>query len=116
MLSQSFLQNTFKYNHLTGEFKYKDDYIIPIKLNKGYLYTVIGGKKYYIHRLIYMYVANQSPFFILHLNLNFCDNRWSNFAIVKNLHQLDKINIPGKHITGMHYENEFECWNLTTTR
>ena len=82
MPGQSYLQKTFEYDPETGIFKrigrkYKSE------CASKYRQVRIGKKKYYAHRLIWMYTTGEDPgeLEIDHINRDTQDNRWCNLRL-----------------------------------
>ena len=87
MITQEELQELFNYNPETGiltrakdlhKGRWKAGDTIGFDNGNGYKRTIIKGKKYYIHRIIWMYVYGEMPKVIDHINGNKSDNRISN--------------------------------------
>ena len=82
MPGQKYLQETFDYDPDTGLFKRKGR-----KYNEQcaalYRTVRIGKKKYYVHRLIWMYMTGEDPgdMEVDHINRDTHDNCWSNLRL-----------------------------------
>ena len=82
MPDQKYLQDTFDYDPDTGLFKRKGR-----KYNEQcaalYRTVRIAKKKYYVHRLIWIYMTGDDPgnMEIDHINRDRHDNRWSNLRL-----------------------------------
>jgi hypothetical protein len=92
MLTQSELKELVKYEPDTGVFtlvKHRHGTTRKIgeelgSLTKsGYLETCINQKRYYLHRLAFLYMTGEIPFGVVdHINGNPSDNRWVNLRCV----------------------------------
>ena len=82
MPSQKYLQETFDYDPETGLFKRKGR---MYKEHCAALYRTVrvAKKKYYVHRLIWVYMTGNDPgdMEIDHKNRERHDNRWSNLRL-----------------------------------
>ena len=83
MLDQKYLQETFDYDPETGVFKrkgrkYKQECAAP------YRQVRIGKRKFYVHRLIWIYMTGEDPgkLEVDHKNRDSHDNRWNNLRLV----------------------------------
>ncbi len=77
-ITQAKLKEVLKYNPNTGIFINKKDSCAGGVMNKGYIHIKISGKKYLAHRLAFLYMTNNIPEFVDHINHDRRDNRWSN--------------------------------------
>jgi hypothetical protein len=92
MLSQSELKELVKYDPDTGVFtlvKHRHGTTRKIgeelgSFNKGkYLETGINQKRYYLHRLAFLYMTGEIPLGVIdHINGDRSDNRWVNLRCV----------------------------------
>jgi len=90
MISQSKLKEKLHYNQDTGVFIWigtksnivKNGDIAGTPSGHGYLIVGIKNKKYYLHRLAWLYVYDEIPGDIDHINHNRSDNRICNLRNV----------------------------------
>ena len=67
----------------------------------GYLKTGIGQKKYYVHRLIWLYVNGEEPCGqIDHINHNRADNRIENLRVVGHRENSLNTKLPSDNTSG----------------
>lgn len=92
-LTQQYLKSVLSYDPYTGVFtriksfsnNAKTGVAVGNKAGNGYLVVGIGAKKYYLHRLAWLYMKGQLPEFqIDHRNGDRTDNRFSNLRHVTN--------------------------------
>lgn len=88
-ITQKNLCSVFNYDRDTGELTHKHTTLSGMEgdsatfsHSRGYLSTVIGGKQYLAHRIIYMMLTGTWPDHIDHINHNKQDNRWVNLRSV----------------------------------
>ena len=92
MLNQNRLKELFFYDESTGVFTRLKKMgrggkgSSPGTENKdGYLYCMVDGKNYYLHRLAWLYVYGHMPIGLIdHINREIKDNRISNLRDVNN--------------------------------
>ena len=94
-INQAFLQKFFTYEPSTGNLIVRLPVrnrpvgtIVGSKGSHGYLMTAIQGKNYLNHRLIWLYMTDNLPTQIDHINHNKLDNRWENLREVTNTENL----------------------------
>ena len=92
-LTQKYLKSKLKYSKRTGKFAWKSTHPtngvkagqeINTKLN-GYICVKLDNKKYYVHRLAFLYVTGKMPpraRKVDHINGEKTDNRWKNLRLV----------------------------------
>lgn len=86
MITQEILKSLLNYTPETGLFKWKVSRpprgvigaIAGFNNGSGYIKISIGGKKYYAHRLAFLWVEGEIPKMIDHINHCRSDNRWEN--------------------------------------
>lgn len=93
VITQSYLKDLLRYDPLNGRFlriksfsnNAKVGVFVGSKCKNGYLLVGIGKKKYYLHRLAWLYMTGEMPEFqIDHINGDREDNRFSNLRHVTN--------------------------------
>jgi hypothetical protein len=124
MLTQSRLKELFSYDYETGNFTViknrkgsskKIGDLLGSKNFAGYLEAAIDAKKYYLHRLAYLYMTGSFPEGnIDHCNRNKSDNSWKNLKVVTQQENLENNILPRKHgslgYRGVHrYKNKFRA-------
>jgi hypothetical protein len=107
MLTQSRLKELFSYDYETGNFTViktrkgsskKIGDLLGSKSYAGYLEAEIDSKKYYLHRLAYLYMTGSFPEGnIDHCNRNKSDNSWKNLKVVTQQENLENNILPRKH-------------------
>lgn len=92
-LTQHYLKSKLKYSKRTGAFIWKTPHpssgvkpghVVATKLN-GYLCVKLLNRKYYTHRLAFLYVDGKMPprsRKVDHINGEKTDNRWKNLRLV----------------------------------
>lgn len=81
----------------------------------GYLETVINQKKYYLHRLAFLYMTGELPNGIVdHRNRNKSDNRWANLSVGTQQDNVENNISPRKNNSsgylGVHkFNNKFKA-------
>ena len=124
MLTQSRLKELFSYDYETGNFTViknrkgsskKIGDLLGSKNFAGYLEAAIDAKKYYLHRLAYLYMTGSFPEGnIDHCNRNKSDNFWKNLKVVTQQENLENNILPRKHgslgYRGVHrYKDKFRA-------
>ena len=124
MLTQSRLKELFSYDYKTGNFTViknrkgsskKIGDLLGSKNFAGYLEAAIDAKKYYLHRLAYLYMTGSFPEGnIDHCNRNKSDNSWKNLKVVTQQENLENNILPRKHgslgYRGVHrYKDKFRA-------
>jgi hypothetical protein len=124
MLTQSRLKELFFYDYETGNFiviknrkgsSKKIGDLLGSKNFAGYLEAAIDAKKYYLHRLAYLYMTGSFPEGnIDHCNRNKSDNSWKNLKVVTQQENLENNILPRKHgslgYRGVHrYKDKFRA-------
>jgi hypothetical protein len=109
MLTQARLKELFSYNPKTGNFTViktrkgsskKIGDVLGSKNYAGYLEAEIDAKKYYLHRLAYLYMTGEFPQgHIDHRNRNKTDNSWKNLKVVTHQENMQNNTNPRKHGT-----------------
>ena len=124
MITQEKLKEYVSYNPETGVFtliKHRHGTTRKIgdslgSLTKaGYLETCIEQKRYYLHRLAYLYMTGEMPKDkIDHKNRNKLDNKWDNLRCVTQQENTENDVLPRKHgslgYRGVYrYKNKFRA-------
>lgn len=86
MLTQANLREILEYFPDTGIFRWKVSRppravagaIAGFENGSGYIKISIGGKRYYAHRLAFLWMSGSAPSEIDHINHCRSDNRWAN--------------------------------------
>lgn len=86
MVTQRRLREIFTYEPATGAFRWRINrpprgfagQIAGNDNGRGYIKISIGGKRYYAHRMAFLYMTGSVPAEIDHINENKSDNRWVN--------------------------------------
>ena len=114
-LTQERLKELLYYNPDTGLFTWRVDRRRcradggAGSINNGYVYIGVDGKKYYAHRLAFLYIDGAFPPGIVdHINRDRVDNRFNNLRYAD--HTLNGAN--------RHDNNKFVgvCWNRRDNR
>ena len=123
MITQQELKNVLHYDQDTGIFrrlkvssrKDKLNEIVGCDIGRGYLQTRINYKKYFLHRLAWLYVYGEYPNkFIDHINGNPSDNRICNLRQANSFEnnqnaKISKLNTSGiKGVTWSKYNKKWE--------
>jgi len=126
MLTQEELLSLMSYDEDTGIFIWKisptnsvfiGDIVGGLDKSTGYLRTGIHGKRYYLHRLAWLYMYGEFPKNqIDHINRNRSDNRFINLRDVTNQENhrnqsLNKRNISG--INGVIWDKRSSTWEAS---
>lgn len=91
-LTQAYLQKLFDYNETTGivtarvprKNRPAGTVLGSLGSSNGYMDIGIDGKKYLLHRIIWLYQTGVMPEQVDHINHNKLDNTWSNLREVCN--------------------------------
>ena len=109
ILTQERLRSLFDYDPQTGVLTRKSEPSsrspigAPIGGNDGagYLQTIVDGRRYRLHRLIYLYMLGTLPeHYVDHLNRNRSDNRWQNIRHATRTENAHNIGISGHNTSG----------------
>ena len=113
-LTKDYLHQIFEYKD--GElFRLKNGKKVGSNHIKGYKHTAIKGKKYLLHRLIYMMFNGYFPKEIDHINGNRLDSRIQNLRSVTGSQnqQNSKIRKDNKSgIKGVYWFKELKKWKI----
>jgi len=72
--------------------------VLGSKTKAGYFETCIEQKRYYLHRLAFLYMTGEMPSGIVdHINRDKSDNTWTNLRIVTHTENLQNDIAPRKH-------------------
>jgi hypothetical protein len=109
MLTQEKLKELVSYDPETGVFKLLKHRhgttrqvgdCLGSLTRHGYLETVIEQKKYYLHRLAFLYMNGKLPDGVIdHRNRNKSDNRWVNLVCGTQQDNMENDILPRKHGT-----------------
>lgn len=111
-LTQSDVKRFFSYDLDSGEFKrirfvsntrreYDRESPVTSKHQHGYYIAVVNGKRYRVHRLIFLYMTGNLPDgFVDHINGDRTDNRWCNLRIVQKLDNQRNQGVRVDNLTG----------------
>ena len=99
-LTQEKLKSTLDYNPVTGIFKWqarrsgvKADLLAGTKQKNGYMAVCIDRKRFYLHRLAWLYITGAWPKeFIDHINEIKFDNRFKNLREANNSQNMCNYN------------------------
>ena len=85
------------------------------KIDSGYHKIMVEGKRYFLHRLVFLYHHGYIPKVIDHINGDKCDNRIENLREVTNSQNRMNIGITKANKSGV--KNVFwfkptECWKV----
>ena len=86
MITQTQVKEVLSYNKDTGLFRWEKSMpprgrvgeIAGVDNNSGYIKIGINGKRYYAHRLAFLYITGKIPKEVDHINRCRSDNRWEN--------------------------------------
>jgi hypothetical protein len=124
MITQAELKQLVNYDPITGVFTLakhrhgttrKIGDVLGSVTKVGYLETGINRKRYYLHRLAYLYMTGKFPKDkIDHKNRNKADNSWDNLRCVTQQENMENNILPRKHgslgYRGVHrYGNKFRA-------
>ena len=124
MITQSKLKELVSYEPETGLFrllKYRLGTTRKIGdclgscTKAGYLETCIEQKRYYLHRLAFLYMNGELPNGVVdHKNRDKTDNKWTNLICVTHQQNMENEIAPRKHgslgYRGVHkYKNKFRA-------
>lgn len=128
-LNQTTIRELLDYNPETGVFtnkvtrsnrSKKGAVVGAIKYNKAsdksYLVTSLYCKKYYMHRLAFMYMVGKFPDQIDHVNGNGLDNSWKNLRSVCNQdNQRNRVRAKNNTsgVTGVGWDKSRKLWTAT---
>jgi hypothetical protein len=90
LMDQNTLKSRLDYDPATGIFRWRNNYPPRAKAGEvagynngtGYIKISIAGKRYYAHRLAFIWVLGTEPKIVDHLNGVKYDNRWCNLRSV----------------------------------
>ena len=106
-MDQATLKRVFLYDPETGEFRWKTDQPPRGKagqfaghMTHGYVKISYQGKRYYAHRLAFLYMTGDIPKEIDHINQCQSDNRWENLRASNRRQNL--ANVKGR--SGVRYK------------
>ncbi len=112
-MTQSKLKSILHYNPVTGIFTRKDNTKCG-SFSHGYIRIVINKKRYYAHRLAWLYVYGEFPTkHIDHINHKGTDNRIKNIrevGCIDNHKNLPKYKNNKSGISGIFYNKKHKRW------
>lgn len=103
MLTQEVVKSLFIYDTLSGVLTRRNkasSIVGNLDTSTGYLQTEIQGKKYYVHRLIFLYMENILPKKVDHIDRNRINNAWSNLREASNSQNLCNASLRSDNSTG----------------
>ena len=108
--TQSELLERFDYNPETGDLTYKTHrsakYIgTKVKTDDRYSKVRVNGKRYKVHRLIWMIMTGEDPgeMFVDHINQDKQDNRWCNLRLATKVQNGVNVSRQTNHLTPWGY-------------
>ena len=114
VVTQQYLKTVLHYNPETGIFVWlepgrgrKNDLSAGSLGGSGYCLIQINGKRYYAHRLAFIYMTDQYPDEIDHINQTKDDNRWCNLRKCTTSQNHANISINKNNTSG--YKGV--CWH-----
>ena len=121
MITQEKIKELFKYYPLTGIFirrknrgRFKKGELVGTFNDKGYVYTMIKGKNFMLHRLAWLYVYGEMPKGeIDHINHIRTDNRIENLRVVnrqENSKNTSKRKDNTSGVTGVSFKRDRKRW------
>lgn len=113
MVTQKRLRELFDYNEETGLFtrispvrKANVGDVAGAKAKNGYITISVDCKRYYAHRLAFIYMTGECPKTVDHIDRNRQNNKWSNLrASSSKLQEANKEKCQGKtsKYKGVHF-------------
>lgn len=125
MITQELLKELFNYDQESGIFtrkvnrannKVKSGDVVGVISSCGYLYVGIGHKRYFLHRLAWLYVYGSFPIgHIDHINRAPADNRISNLRVATNQQNAFNTKIRSDNSSGhkgVHWNKLSNNWRV----
>lgn len=120
MITQEFLKTVLDYAPHTGHFRWTTSVALRVKAGdlagsvdrRGYRKIGINGKRYFAHRLAFVWMTGDCSEFVDHINGNKDDNRWENLRPV-TIAENNKNRSPTKGSTSKYLG---VCWHKPTSK
>ena len=136
MITQDLVKELLHYNHKTGVFTWKERALKWFKSERsqkiwnsrysgketgyhnshiGYVMITLFNKSYYAHRLAFLYMVNEMPEQVDHINHDRTDNRWPNLrqsSMAGNRLNMSKSKANTSGTTGVYWNSDLSKWQV----